>query len=387
MGTFKPMNLKIIDLFCGAGGLTEGFVHIAGGFTSVWANDFNEAATNTFNANFGEHCVYGDIVDILADPKTTIPRADVVIGGPPCQGFSLLNKNRANDLRKHLWQPYMEVVERSGADVFVMENVPQIIGSPEYDAIAAHAEQHGFRIAKKVLHAADFGVPQLRKRAFIIGSRFADPARVFPPQRTHIPLIESLKRNGNGFLPLDFGDDELPTWRTVKDAIGDLSEPKGTEVRADEEPPLNLQFGRTPTLLSQKRYRAIPEQGMNRFDLQRLAPELTPACWIRKTKGGTDLFGRLWWDRPSFTIRTEFFKPEKGRYLHPEQDRPITHREAARLQTFPDTFVFTGSKIEIAKQIGNAVPPRLAAQVARCVTALFELRENENLPLQASVRA
>jgi DNA (cytosine-5)-methyltransferase 1 len=114
---------------------------------------------------------------------------------------------------------------------------------------------------------------------------------------------------------------------------------------------------------------------MNRFDLQRLAPELTPDCWIRKTSGGTDLFGRLWWDKPSFTIRTEFFKPEKGRYLHPSQHRPITHREAARLQTFPDSFDFVGSKIEIARQIGNAVPPLLTAHVADCVYALLSARE------------
>jgi DNA (cytosine-5)-methyltransferase 1 len=83
------------------------------------------------------------------------------------------------------------------------------------------------------------------------------------------------------------------------------------------------------------------------------------------------LFGRLWWDRPAFTIRTEFFKPEKGRYLHPCQHRPITHREAARLQSFPDSFKFTGSKIEIAKQIGNAVPPMLAGRIADCVFALL----------------
>ena len=83
------------------------------------------------------------------------------------------------------------------------------------------------------------------------------------------------------------------------------------------------------------------------------------------------IFGRLWWDRPAVTIRTEFFKPEKGRYLHPKQHRPITHREAARFQTFPDDFVFCGSKIQIAKQIGNAVPPLLASAVAGCVEELL----------------
>ena len=137
---------------------------------------------------------------------------------------------------------------------------------------------------------------------------------------------------------------------------------------------MDLHFGRTPTDVSLRRYKAIPEEGMNRFDLHRIAPEITPECWKRKKSGGTDLFGRLWWDKPSVTIRTEFFKPEKGRYLHPVKHRPITHREAARIQSFPDSFKFTGSKIEIAKQIGNAVPPLLAAQVAGCVEQLLESR-------------
>ncbi|HUQ33271.1 MAG TPA: DNA cytosine methyltransferase, partial [Pyrinomonadaceae bacterium] len=140
-------------------------------------------------------------------------------------------------------------------------------------------------------------------------------------------------------------------------------------------PPFDLHFGRSPTPKSLARYKAIPQEGMNRFDLQRVAPELTPGCWIRKTSGGTDLFGRLWWNRPAFTIRTEFYKPEKGRYLHPEQNRPITHREAARFQSFPDSFRFCGSKMEVAKQIGNAVPPLLAAAVAGSVRLLLSQRE------------
>ncbi len=116
---------------------------------------------------------------------------------------------------------------------------------------------------------------------------------------------------------------------------------------------------------------------MNRFDLQKQCEELTPPCWRRKTSGGTDLFGRLWWKRPAFTIRTEFFKPEKGRYLHPEQHRPITHREAARFQSIPDSFQFRGSKTEIARQIGNAVPPLLAARVADCVVAMLAIRSSD----------
>ena len=371
--SIAPSNAyRLIDLFSGAGGMSLGFSNAFNQpFYSVWANDFNKFCVDTYNKNFGAHCIHGDIVEILEAEEIEIPDADVVIGGPPCQGFSLLNKKRDNDPRKKLWRPFLEVVEKCGASVFVMENVPQLLGTLEHSEILETARNLGFKLAHEKLIAADYGVPQTRTRAFIIGCKFADPSLIFPPRKTH---FNSDKKGDAKQAPLPFLRDEfLPRprrWRTVKDAVGDLPKPEGTAIR-DMPPPLDLHFGRNPTELSRKRYRAIPEQGMNRFDLQRVAPELTPNCWIKKKSGGTDLFGRLWWDRPSVTIRTEFFKPEKGRYLHPEQHRPITHREAARFQSFPDNFIFTGSKIEIAKQIGNAVPPLLAARIADVVGILL----------------
>lgn len=370
MGNNK--KYKLIDLFCGAGGLSLGFSSAFGHhFEPVWANDFNQYAADTYNENYGNHCVVGDIIEILENPSVQIPKADVVIGGPPCQGFSLLNRNRTGDVRRTLWRPYMEVVARSEADIFVMENVPQLLNSEEFHEIEKCAAELGFtHLAKAKLCAADYGVPQVRYRAFIIGCKFADPTTVFPPLKTHYnPETVSPKE----FSAKGYALDAKP-WKTVRDAIGDLPAPQGVEIRKDVTAPLDLHFGRTPTEISLKRYKAIPEEGMNRFDLQRNAPELTPKCWINKKSGGTDLFGRLWWDKPSVTIRTEFFKPEKGRYLHPSQHRPITHREAARIQSFPDSFKFKGSKIEIAKQIGNAVPPLLAAQVAGCVEQLLEMK-------------
>lgn len=370
----KRNRFRLIDAFAGAGGMTLGFSKYFGhAFDSVWANDFNEYCVATYNANFGGHCLSGDIINLLKDPSIKIPEADVLIGGPPCQGFSLLNKNREGDSRKQLWRPYFEILQRSQAEVFVMENVPQILGSFEHGEIMGTAEAMGFKVWGDVLCAADYGVPQTRHRAFIIGCKFFNPARMFPPRKTHF----NPKKNGNqfnlayeekGFLK------EPQKWKTVRDAIEDLPPPEGTEIRC-ALPPLDLHFGRNPTGLSLKRYRTIPREGMNRFDLQKIAPDLTPGCWIRKKTGGTDLFGRLWWDRPAFTIRTEFFKPEKGRFLHPEQHRPITHREAARLQSFPDDFIFKGSKTEIAKQIGNAVPPLLAARVADVVYLLLTLKD------------
>ena len=364
----ESRKLRFIDLFAGAGGLSVGFEQLSAcRFAAVWANDFNKYAADTYTRNFGIHCQSGDIVDILRNPETTIPQADIVVGGPPCQGFSLLNKLRADDPRKKLWIPFMEVIDRSNARVFVMENVPQLLGSLEHSEILVWAKARGFTVWSDLLLAADYGVPQLRRRAIIVGSKDTDPALYFPPVRTHYnprKRPEQLALYGAAYSP------DAQPWRTVRDAVADLPAPVGTAVR-EQEPPFDLHFGRNPTAKSIARYKAIPMEGMNRFDLQKNAPDLTPECWIRKKSGGTDLFGRLWWDRPAFTIRTEFFKPEKGRYLHPEQHRPITHREAARFQSFPDEFIFTGTKVEIAKQIGNAVPPLLGAAIAKTVHSMW----------------
>jgi DNA (cytosine-5)-methyltransferase 1 len=336
----------VIDLFAGAGGFTLGFV--SAGFAPVWANDFDAACIRTYNENFGPHGVHGDIEEIVARPEEfAIPTADVVIGGPPCQGFSLLNKGRRTDARKGLWKAYWTVVTRARPSVFVMENVPELLASPEYAEFRRTAEAAGFAVAADVLLAADYGVPQKRRRAIVVGSRIGTPVL---PKPSHSD-------------PRTTADSGLPAWTTVRDAIADLPAPSGSEPRPEIGPPLDLHFGRNPTRTSIERYKAVPAGG-NRFDLQRKRPDLTPGCWKRKTSGGTDLFGRLWWDRPSVTIRTEFYKPEKGRYLHPVEHRPITHREAARIQTFPDAFRFVGSKIEIARQIGNAVPCLLGAVIA-----------------------
>jgi DNA (cytosine-5)-methyltransferase 1 len=344
---------RLIDLFCGAGGLTLGFTdsRFCGGFRCILSVDNDEAAMQTHRLAFGSSCVVQSIEKWLqAGPS--LPKADVVIGGLPCQGFSLLNKKRLGDSRRALWEPFLEVVLASEAKIFVMENVPELLGSVEFELISERAERVGFKLVGGRLNAADYGTPQTRKRAVVIAWRPGLASELELPLATHGPPCV-----GGGLKP----------WKIVREAIGDLPEPKGAAI-CNCEPPLNLHFGRNPTSKSMQRYRAVPAGG-NRFDLQREAPDITPACWVKKTSGGTDLFGRLWWDRPSVTIRTEFFKPEKGRYLHPDQHRPITHREAARLMGFPDDFPFHGSKIEIARQIGNAVPPPLAGAVARVVRA------------------
>ena len=323
---------KVIDLFAGAGGFALGF-HQAG-FSTILAVEKESSFAETFRTNFDCLVIDEPIEQVLANGGLDV-KADVVIGGPPCQGFSNLTLNKKDDPRRALWTYFIDIVGYSECNVFLMENVPNLITSPEGKAIIKKAEELGFWTDKKVLLASNFGVHQNRRRAFIVGSRL-------------------------GPISLPKGNGERVT---VRKAIGDLPpEPDGK----------NWHIGRNPTQMSIERYKCIPPGG-NRFDLQRKRPDITPRCWLEKKSGGTDLFGRLEWDEPArCTIRTEFFKPEKGRYLHPSEDRPITHREAARLQTFPDNFVFRGSKIEVAIQIGNAVPPKLAKALAEHIREHLE---------------
>ena len=329
-----------IDLFCGAGGLALGFVYA--GFKSVFAVDSDGPAAETYRRNF-KHEVWDRPIEELEHIPVT---ADIVIGGPPCQGFSPLGK--MIPLAEHrsmnkLWRHYMRIVEEVRPVAFVVENVPEFLRSMEFTALERRAVELGYRVAAGVLNAVEFGVPQQRKRTFVIAVSGVTP-------RLPVAIDERL---------------------TVRDAIRDLP------LRPDG---VNWHIGRNPTPRSVKRYKCVPPGG-NRFDLMRKRPDLAPRCWLNKPAGSTDVFGRLEWDKPALTIRTEFFKPEKGRYLHPAAQRPITHREAARLQTFPDDFEFYGSKIQVAKQIGNAVPPKLAMAVAKELKAILEQREQEKATL------
>lgn len=350
------MKIKTLDLFAGAGGLSLGFREAQMGYEPSLAVEIEPAAAATFRRNFECNVETGSIADLQIFPKV-----DVIIGGPPCQGFSPLGRDRDDESRSslnELWQQYLRAVRQVQPQAFVIENVPEFQKSAQFEELLHQMrtdpvlKQYAFAFGP--LNAADYGAPQRRIRGIFIAVKDADSV-AWPPPPTHGPRSESGRR-----------------YVTVRDAIGDLPMyPEAVEptIFTDgESHRQELHLKRNPRPESLERYRAVPEGG-NRFDLARNRPDLLPRCWARKPTGTTDVMGRLWWERPSATIRTEFFKPEKGRYLHPVADRPITHREAARLQGFPDDFVFEGSKIQIARQIGNAVPIALAAAIARHVAA------------------
>jgi DNA (cytosine-5)-methyltransferase 1 len=326
----------LVDLFSGCGGMTRGFED-SGLFRSVFAVEFDRDAAATYAANFGDHVACGPIEDVAS-----FPAADVVIGGPPCQGFSPLNREAVGFERRGLWREYLRALEAIEPRAFVMENVPELLRSAEYVQFKRRAEELGFEVEAQILNAADFGVPQRRRRAIVIGTRSGATAM---PSPTHAE----------------------GSWSTFRDAVDGL--PLQPDGRGWHRP-------RRPRPVSVRRYKAVPRDGGDRFAMQRNLDRaglghLVPRCWREKPTGTTDVFGRLWWDRPALTIRTEFYKPEKGRYLHPSAHRPITVREAARLMSFPDDFVLPEEQAmsSVARQVGNAVPPLLARRIAGSLAA------------------
>lgn len=343
--------IRTVDLFAGAGGLSLGFQLARKRYEPTFAVEIEPAAARTFKRNFGCHVWDGPIENV-----DSFPQADVIIGGPPCQGFSPLGRDRDDTSRaqlNELWQQYLRAVHQVQPAAFVIENVPEFQRSEQFARLLTlmetDPELRKYKYNYGVLNAADYGVPQRRRRGIFVAIRGSAEVP-WPPPPTHGPGSKNKRRH-----------------RTLRDVINKLpAYPRTTEITYDDDGHQDLHIGRNPRSMSLERYRAIPEGG-NRFDLARNRPDLLPNCWKNKPTGTTDVMGRLWWDKPSFTIRTEFYKPEKGRFLHPTADRPITHREAALLQTFPNSFVFEGTKIEIARQIGNAVPPQLGRAIANFV--------------------
>lgn len=350
-----------IDLFCGAGGLSAGFEQA--GFRILVGNDMMAAAGETFeathpNAKFllGEIQKF-DASDFLAAAGLKPGELHCLIGGPPCQGFSVYNHNRGlDDDRSKLFHEYMRIVEGIRPAWVVLENVTGILsagGGAAADAIIESFEGLGYKVEMNILKAEEYGVPQERRRVIFMGNRVGAP--IVWPARTHGPA-------GSG----------LPPFVTIADAIGDLpilengedlgAQPYRTPPRNEFQLRLrgNAQYvanHAAPRLgsVNVQRLAHIPPGGSWRdipFDLLPLGMKRA------KRSDHTKRYGRLRWDGLSSTILTKC-DIHWGAYIHPEQDRALSVREAARLQSFPDSFHFAGSKTEQYVQVGNAVPPLL----------------------------
>ncbi|MGA5046331.1 DNA cytosine methyltransferase [Streptomyces arboris] len=438
-----PEPVTVLDLFSGCGGFTQGFHEFrpegapedAGPyFRSVAAVEHDTSAAATYAVNFGAgrrdknipaaRVHLGNIEDWT--PAADERHADVVVGGPPCQGFSALNRNKKGTERNRLWEEYVRVVEEIKPKIFVIENVDRFLKSDEFQNLLKEVGAGGRlaeyrlvdppghvpsdseerKIKRYLLNAADYEAVQARRRAIVIGVRkdvengrtmaYPEPTRTRPPRRATPQALDGL-------------EGALPYWRAVDEVFDETCrwEPLGTELPESKAyvedvntrvlgvfTTQHLHFGRNPEPLSRARYKAIPPGG-NRKNLREkwfTADEagniqifdeekpqgvktsviyLSTPSWDNHNSGSGDVMGRLRLGEPSVTIRTEFFKPEKGRYLHPTDSRPITHYEAARIQGFPRDFKWCGSKTDIARQIGNAVPIPLGKAIASAIHAFL----------------
>lgn len=351
-------EIRVIDLFAGAGGFTAGFRSASDRFHTVRAVEWDAAAAASYEATFGEGIVFaGSIQDWLREGD--IPAADLIVGGPPCQGFSMLGTQNVEDERNVLWREYMETIILVQPKYFVVENVAAFAKSPQYHLFRAETLPGGnleeYSFDYRILNAADYGAPQSRKRTVIIGHRRDLPFPGWPSPRERAEPVTVRKAFEDARIPEETIGIDFPDERRFVFQGKALAGPFSRE---------ELHLGRRYTQLSLDRFSVIPIGG-NRFDLAAARPDLLPNCWVGHRTGSADVMGRLHWDKPSVTIRTEFFKPEKGRYLHPRADRAITHFEAAVLQGFPPEHRFVGSKTAIARQIGNAVPIPLGRAIAQ----------------------
>ena len=360
------MKKTVIDLFCGAGGLSEGFRQA--GFHVLAGNDFFEAAGETYAATHPESTfIPGPVQDLTANKllgaaKLFPGELDVLVGGPPCQAYSVYNHQRGtHDERANLFREYLRIVEELQPKWVVMENVTGITsidGGEVVETIRREFARLNYRVEFKTLKAEEFGVPQERRRVFFIGTRTDAP--ILFPQPTHGPGLKKFTTiwDAIGDLPVLENGEDLGVTDYAAEARGWYQKyiRKGSkQVHNHSAPKLGA--------INIERMRHIPQGGSWRdipFDL------LPEGMKRAKRSDHTKRYGRMKPDGLSCTVLTKC-DVHWGAYIHPIQNRAITIREAARLQSFPDWFVFRGSKTDQYTQIGNAVPPLLGKKVAEAL--------------------
>jgi DNA (cytosine-5)-methyltransferase 1 len=351
-------SFTAIDLFCGAGGLSEGFRQ--SGFSILAGNDFDDSAGVTFSTTHAEATFLGGSVknisagDFLHAAGLKKGQLDCLIGGPPCQAFSVYNHQRGmHDDRSQLFKEYLRLVEGLQPNWVVLENVTGILSAGNgaaFHAINLGLQELGYDVRTKILKAEEYGIPQERRRV------------VFLANRVGMPIIWPEQSHGQGKTP----------FVTIRDAISDLpilvngensdaaqhSAEPNCEYQREMRIGSNFVLNHSAPKLSQanlERMKHIPPGGSWRDIPFELLPEGMKRA---KRSDHTKRYGRMAWDAQSCTILTKC-DVHWGAYIHPEADRAITVREAARLQSFPDWFEFKGSRTEQYVQVGNAVPPRL----------------------------
>ena len=347
----------VVDLFCGCGGGSMGFK--AAGFTVVGAVENDQDAATAFHLNLGIPPIPKDICDVRgADILTAagLARDDLTLlfGCPPCQSFTVLRRgsatSEADEKRNGLVYEYLRLVGELRPRHIAFENVPELAEGarwkPTFEAFKKKLKRLGYEFKDEVVDAAEYGVPQRRRRLLVIGSRVTQPIL---PARTHSQT----------------GSDGLIPFVTVRDAIGRGRLRELDSGEKDPEDPFH--YARRHTDLVLRRLAALKE-GQGRADLP---DELVLECH-KGHKGHYDIYGRMRWDDVAPTLTSGCTNVSRGRFAHPDQNRAITLREAMLLQTFPENAVLTGGIEKASLQVGNAVPSRLAEVIGETIIKMEE---------------
>jgi DNA (cytosine-5)-methyltransferase 1 len=384
--------MSAIDLFCGAGGLSAGFVQE--GYDVVLGIDFEQSAVETYAANFGsDRAVHADMLEFTsADVQKRVGRdIDVILGGPSCQPFSTHGRHHrwvVGDPRSDLWSRMHSYVEDLRPRAFLMENVPGMLyfaGGTFVESLVDAFRGLGYTLSFEIVLAADYNVPQLRRRLIVVGIR-GDTPFVFPKA----PRLGGWRRDSLEKWERERIAQNLLPHITLRQALGSLppAVDPGTPAYYASGPALGAYdaYMRTPwraapdkTVPARRKVVRDHERVPIIEEVQRLAKHVPPGgTWrdipphllperfrsMRRTDS-TNLYGRMTWDRPAYTMTTQFQNITTGCFIHPDEDRPLTVREGARAQSFSDDFEFVGSVGAQIKLIGNAVPPLLARALAR----------------------
>ena len=370
------MGYSIIDLFCGCGGLSCGFVQE--GFDILAGVDFYKPSLETFAVNFpGAMTFQEDITSLRPEAlreRMALKRGelDCLIGGPPCQGFSKnvpATQRSMNDPRNILMRVFLNFVREFQPKVLLIENVSEVVNAYEQSIsryILAELCSMGYQVKLQTLNAAQYGVPQLRRRAFFLASRCNG---IFFPAPTHDALIKTPQHSPICAEPMQ---PFVSVWNAIRD-LPSMKAGEGQpfcayteqntsaflwEVRGKQNEVSDHQ-ARSLTQIQMERIACLGE-GQGLKDL----PD-----HLRPKSGYSGAYARLFPDEPARTITRWVFHPGSGRFVHPYDNRVITIREAARLQGFPDWFFFTGSYIQKSHQVGEAVPPLLVRHLARSLAS------------------
>jgi DNA (cytosine-5)-methyltransferase 1 len=365
----SPRQLSVVGLFAGCGGLDFGFKQA--GFHVGWANELDADASASYKQLVGDHVVTGSLLDNMDQ----VPQADIVVGGPPCQSFSLSGLRRPDDERGKLVFAYRDVIRTVRPGAFVMENVSgitssKIDGTPLLDILCRDFESYGYQVSVHKLLATDFFVPQRRVRVLVVGQRTTDKQFSILPREAFGSIIGiSNSRAVNVSEALD----DLPQASTapLKPYESDPHSDYARSMRSGADGLVSLQAAPTMSKLDREFVRHIPPGGNYTAIPDSIATQRIMR--IKETGGRTTCYGRLHPDAPSYTINTYFNRPNVGANYHHREERLITPREALRLQSFPDCFTPRfRSQRSLHKQIGNAVPPLLARAVAESLKGLFQ---------------